>query len=83
VFFALAHETRRHILLVLHARGDAMTAGQLADRFSCSWPTVTRHLQQLLAAQLINVERHGRERRYTLNVDRLVAVTSLYLDAFA
>jgi DNA-binding transcriptional ArsR family regulator len=60
-----------------------MTAGELADRFSCSWPTVTRHLQQLLAAQLIAVERHGRERRYTLNVDRLVRVTSLYLDAFA
>jgi DNA-binding transcriptional ArsR family regulator len=70
------------VLLVLHARGDAMTAGELADRFSCSWPTVTRHLQRLLDARLVSVARHGRERRYTLDVDRLREVTSLYLGVF-
>ena len=59
-----------------------MTAGELADRFACSWPTVTRHLQQLLHAQLVAVERQGRERRYTLNVERLRKVTSLYLSTF-
>jgi DNA-binding transcriptional ArsR family regulator len=83
VFGALAHETRRHLLLVLHARGGAMTAGALAQRFECTWPTVTRHLQRLREAGLLRVERRGRERWYTLDLDRLRAATSLYLDAFA
>lgn len=59
-----------------------MTAGELVDRFDCSWPTVTRHLQRLLDARLVAVERRGRERLYTLNLDRLRKVTSLYLDPF-
>jgi len=82
VFGALAHETRRHVLLVLHARGGAMTAGALAERFECAWPTLTRHLQRLLEARLVVVERRGRERWYALDADRLHAVTSLYLSAF-
>jgi DNA-binding transcriptional ArsR family regulator len=82
VFGALAHETRRHVLLVLHARGGAMTAGALAERFACSWPTVTRHLQRLLDAGLVVVERRGRERWYALDGARLRAVSALYLSAF-
>jgi DNA-binding transcriptional ArsR family regulator len=38
VFEALAHPARRDILRVLNARGT-MTAGALAERFSCAWPT--------------------------------------------
>jgi DNA-binding transcriptional ArsR family regulator len=67
---------------VLHARGDAMTAGDLAERFDCSWPTVTRHLHRLVEARLLRVERRGRERWYALDVGRLRDVTSLYLDPF-
>jgi DNA-binding transcriptional ArsR family regulator len=59
-----------------------MTAGDIAERFECSWPTVTRHLQQLLDARLVTVERRGRERWYAIDVDRLQRVTSLYLGAF-
>ena len=59
-----------------------MTAGALAERFECSWPTVTRHLQRLLDARLVLVERRGRERWYTLDEDRLRTVTGLYLSAF-
>jgi DNA-binding transcriptional ArsR family regulator len=82
VFGALGHETRRHVLLVLHARGGAMTAGALAERFECSWPTVTRHLQRLLEARLVTVERRGRERWYAIDRERLRRVTALYLAAF-
>ena len=62
--------------------GGAMTAGDLAERFDCSWPTVTRHLQRLVQAKLLNVEGRGRERWYTLDAARLRDVTSLYLDPF-
>jgi DNA-binding transcriptional ArsR family regulator len=55
VFHALAHSSRRHVLLVLHFRGGRMTAGEIADRFACSWPTTTHHLRILEAAGLVRV----------------------------
>jgi DNA-binding transcriptional ArsR family regulator len=82
VFGALANEHRRHILVTLQARGGAMTAGELADRFSHSWSTTTRHLQRLEAAGLVHVEKAGRERRYTLDADHLRRTTALFLDVF-
>jgi DNA-binding transcriptional ArsR family regulator len=82
VFGALANEHRRHILVTLHARGGAMTAGELADRFSHSWSTTTRHLQRLVSAGLVHVERRGRERRYTLDAAHLRTVTSRFLTVF-
>ena len=82
VFAALAHASRRQILLVLRFRGGAMTAGEIADRFSCSWPTTTRHLRVLEDAGLVEVEQRGRERLYRLAEDRLLGVTSRWLKWF-
>jgi len=56
-----------------------MTAGELAGRFSHSWPTTTRHLGVLTAAGLIEVEAHGRERHYLLDRHHLRGVTGLWL----
>ncbi len=78
----MANEHRRHILVTLHARGGAMTAGELAERFSHSWSTTTRHLQRLEAAGLVRVERAGRERRYTLDADHLLQTTATFLRVF-
>jgi DNA-binding transcriptional ArsR family regulator len=83
VFTALAHPSRRHILLVLRFRGGEMTAGEIADRFACSWPTTTRHLRILEAAGLVGVEKRGRERVYHLDTARLLRVTSGWLKAFS
>jgi DNA-binding transcriptional ArsR family regulator len=82
VFNALAHASRRHILLVLQFRGGQMTAGEIADRFACSWPTTTRHLRILEAAGLVRVEKRGRERIYRLARDRLSAITAGWLKNF-
>jgi DNA-binding transcriptional ArsR family regulator len=81
-FGALAHESRRHILLVLHYRGGEMTAGEIANRFACSWPTTTRHLRVLESAGLVRVKKQGRERVYQLDRDRLLTVTSGWFAAF-
>ena len=59
-----------------------MTAGELAERFSHSWSTTTRHLQRLQSAGLVTVEKVGRERRYRLDADRLRTITSMFLDVF-
>lgn len=64
-FKALSDPTRRAILL--HLREDDLTAGEIADRFDISWPSVSHHLNVLLAADLVQVERRGQERLYSLN----------------
>jgi DNA-binding transcriptional ArsR family regulator len=82
VFAALAHEQRRHILLTLRFRGGEMTAGDIANRFHCSWPTTTRHLTVLRDAGLVTVEKRGRERVYKLDTERLHAVAGEWLRWF-
>lgn len=82
VFRALGHATRRHILIVLNARGGNMTAGDIAKRFSCSWPTTSRHLRVLEAAGLVRVERRGREWGYVLDPARLRQVVGGWLRWF-
>lgn len=82
VFKALAHQSRRNILTVLQARGGTMTAGDIVSRFSFAWPTMTRHLQQLEQAGLINVDKISREQHYTLNKERLTAVVNSWLKWF-
>lgn len=82
VFTALAHEARRRVLVVLLGRHGEMTAGQIVERFNCSWPTMTRHLSILEEAGLIRVEKIGRERHYFLNRQRLHGVVGGWLNWF-
>ncbi|HVH18461.1 MAG TPA: metalloregulator ArsR/SmtB family transcription factor, partial [Myxococcota bacterium] len=82
VFKALAHPSRRHVLLVLHYRGGEMTAGEIASRFACTWPTTTRHLRVLEDAGLVSVEQEGRERFYVLERARLREVAGDWLAGF-
>lgn len=82
VFSALAHEARRRVLVVLLGRKGEMTAGQIVERFNCSWPTMTRHLSVLEEAGLIRVEKIGRERHYILNRQKLQRVVGGWLKWF-
>lgn len=71
IFWAVSHASRRHVLIVLNARGGRMLAGEIAKRFSCSWPTTTRHLKVLEKAKLVHAKKDGRENYYEINYDRL------------
>jgi DNA-binding transcriptional ArsR family regulator len=82
VFNALAHPQRRQILLVLRFRGGEMTAGEIAQRFACSWPTTTRHLRILERAKLVRVIKRGRERVYKLDHSKLRTIVGNWLDWF-
>ena len=82
VFKALAHASRRQVLVVLNARGGRMTAGEIAGRFTCTWPTTSRHLRVLQDAGLVRSERQGRERVYVLETKRLDGVVGGWLDWF-
>jgi DNA-binding transcriptional ArsR family regulator len=83
VFGALAHQSRRTILAVLHARGDEMTSGAIASRFDCSWPTTSQHLQVLARAGLVTIALRGREHVYRLDAERLHSVAGDWIDRFA
>ncbi len=66
VFSALGHPARRQILLSVHYRGTC-SAGDIARRFECSWPTTSRHLSTLVNSGLLSVEKSGRQRVYRTN----------------
>jgi ArsR family transcriptional regulator, arsenate/arsenite/antimonite-responsive transcriptional repressor len=65
VFRALSDPTRREILELL--RSGPRTSGEIADKFSTSWPTISRHLSVLKDAGLILAERNGQQVVYELN----------------
>ena len=68
-FAALADPTRRAILERL-ARGDA-TVSELAEPFTLSLPTVSRHSAALERVGLVRKRRRGQERACTLETARL------------
>lgn len=70
VFTALAHASRRQILLTVHIRGG-MSAGDIAGRFEYAWPTISRHLRLLEEAGLLTHEKRGLTRFYTVDYERL------------
>jgi DNA-binding transcriptional ArsR family regulator len=79
VFAALAHEARRHVLLLLSNLGGELPSGYLAARFQHSWPTTTRHLSVLEKAGLVEVRREGRSSHYRLNREKLERVVGGWL----
>lgn len=64
-FKALADPTRRRILELLRERD--MTAGELAEHFDMTKPSISHHLATLRAAGLVSDERHGQNIVYSLN----------------
>ena len=76
VFRALAHASRRHIIVCLSQKDGPMLGGEIAEQLDCSWPTTTGHLQTLEKAGLVTVRKQGREQIYELNRDRLSVIES-------
>jgi DNA-binding transcriptional ArsR family regulator len=65
VFKALADPTRRKILQLLKA--GPMNAGELAEQFGVSKPTMSAHFTVLREAELIGSEKDGKHVTYWLN----------------
>jgi DNA-binding transcriptional ArsR family regulator len=69
VFKALADPTRRRVLQLLRER--PMTAGELADRFNVSKPTMSAHFAVLREADLIDATKKGTTITYRLKLSVL------------
>jgi len=77
VFEALSSTVRRKILAYLSATD--LTAGEIAERFNISKPSISKHLSILENAGLINGERRGQFIHYSLVRDNLMNTVNGYL----
>ena len=74
IFKALNDDTRREILELL--KKEDLTAGEIADNFNISKPSISHHLDILQRADLITSEKKGQFIHYSLN-------TTILDDVFA
>ncbi|MDB5210877.1 MAG: ArsR family transcriptional regulator [Sediminibacterium sp.] len=65
LFKALNDTTRREILEIL--RDGDLTAGEIADRFHISKPSISHHLDLLRQAELVTSVKEGQFIYYSLN----------------
>ena len=81
VFKALADPTRRHVLELLRVR--PMTAGELADHFPVSKPTMSAHFAVLREADLVDVQKAGKTVIYQLKLSVLEDALLGFVGAFS
>ncbi|MGO4822631.1 MULTISPECIES: autorepressor SdpR family transcription factor [unclassified Flavobacterium] len=65
IFKALNDATRREILELLKIKD--LSAGEIADHFNISKPSISHHLDILKRADLITFEKNGQFIIYSIN----------------
>jgi ArsR family transcriptional regulator, arsenate/arsenite/antimonite-responsive transcriptional repressor len=81
VFKALADPQRRKILHLL--RDGDMTAGQIAEHFDISKPSLSKHFMLLQHADLIEGTRNGTNITYSLKLSVLEEALAGLMEAVA
>lgn len=66
IFKALNDSTRREILVILKTK--ERSAGEIADHFNISKPSISHHLDILKQADLITSEKKGQFIIYSINI---------------
>ena len=77
LFKALNDETRRKIIELL--KDNDMNAGEIADKFKISKPSISHHLDILKRADLITSKKKGQFIEYSLNTTILEDLMSWIL----
>jgi ArsR family transcriptional regulator, arsenate/arsenite/antimonite-responsive transcriptional repressor len=65
LFKALNDSTRRSILELL--KNKDLTAGEIAEQFNISWPSISHHLELLKRAGLVVSVKEGQYVYYSIN----------------
>jgi DNA-binding transcriptional ArsR family regulator len=77
VFTALSDETRRKMLLLL--KKGSLNAGEIAEHFDMSKPSITFHLKILKNAELVDSKKKGQFVIYTLRVSVFEEAMMLFM----
>lgn len=77
LFKALNDETRRQIVELLKEKD--LNAGEIAEQFNISKPSISHHLDILKRADLITSEKKGQFVEYSLNTSILEDLISWIL----
>lgn len=77
-FAALADPTRRAVLKLL--RSGSKRAGEIAEAFQLTKPTLSHHFRVLRSAGLVRAERRGTTIVYTLQSNVLEDVAAELLE---
>lgn len=80
-FAALSDPTRRAILKML--RAGSKPAGEIAEAFQLTKPTLSHHFRVLRAAGLVRAERRGTSIVYTLQTNVLEDIATELLELAA
>ena len=80
IFTMLQDENRQQILMLLFDN-RSMTVSELTNNLNLSRPAVSHHLKLLLDCGLIKVVKNGKERIYSLNMDRAVTLLKSLLES--
>ena len=80
LFKALSDANRRKIIDLLKKK--EMTAGEIAEHFNISKPTISEHLKTLKNADLIQSEKNGQFITYFLNTSVLEDMLSYMITIF-
>ena len=75
---ALAEPNRQAILKLV--RDKPRSVGEIGEHFDISQQAVSQHLQVLAEAGLVDVERDGKRRLYTVNTDGLAVLERFLAD---
>jgi Predicted transcriptional regulators len=80
IFKALSDPTRRRILRMINDR--ELTAGQIAEQFDITAPSMSHHFNVLKDAGLVYVRRDGQQLFYSLNTSVLQDLMAALMDLF-
>lgn len=79
-FKALSDKTRREILKLLNDKD--MSAGEIAEHFDMSKPSISKHLDILREAELVSSEKKGQFIIYSVNTSVIQEVLGNFLEIF-
>lgn len=77
IFEALASSVRRKVLAYLS--GGELTAGEIAERFEISKPSISKHLSILENAGLVRSEKRGQFIHYSLVEESVLNTLNGYM----
>ncbi len=78
IFRALNDPTRREILKLLRDRD--MTAGEIAQQFEMTKPSISHHLDILKQAGLVSATKKGQFIIYSLNTTIMDEIINFFLE---